>query len=83
MAAILVSLSVHIDSKQVVPWTILPVTDSDDSVEQLCKRVFTGEMEGIRGLEGKNPIGLELRPKKKICVFTVTCEKNLGSVVRH
>ena len=62
MAAILVSLSVHIDSKQVVPWTILPVTDSGDSVEELCKRVtvFTGEMEGIRGLEGKNPIGLEL-----------------------
>lgn len=52
MAMILVSISVHIDSKQVVPWTILPVTDSGDSVEQLCKRVFTGEMEEIRGLEG-------------------------------
>ena len=23
------------------------------------------------------------RPKKKICVFTVTCQKNLGSVGRH
>ena len=23
------------------------------------------------------------RPKKNICVFTVTCQKNLGSVGRH
>jgi hypothetical protein len=27
------------------------------SVEQLCKRVFTREMEEIRGMEGKNPFG--------------------------
>ena len=26
---------------------------------------------------------LRLRPNKKICVFTVTCQKNLGSVGRH
>ena len=25
----------------------------------------------------------EVRPSKKICVFTVTCQKNLGSVGRH
>jgi hypothetical protein len=31
------------------------------SVEQLCKRVFTREMEEIRGMEGKNPFGLELK----------------------
>jgi hypothetical protein len=24
-----------------------------------------------------------IRPKKNICVFTVTCQKNLGSVGRH
>jgi hypothetical protein len=24
-----------------------------------------------------------IRPNKKICVFTVTCQKNLGSVGRH
>ena len=24
-----------------------------------------------------------LKPNKKICVFTVTCQKNLGSVDRH
>ena len=24
----------------------------------------------------------DIRPKKKICVFTVTCQKNLGSVGR-
>jgi hypothetical protein len=27
-----------------------------------------------------NPIGNSLGPKKNICVFTVTCQKNLGSV---
>lgn len=31
------------------------------SVEQLCKRVFTREMEEIQGMEGKNPFGLELK----------------------
>jgi hypothetical protein len=26
---------------------------------------------------------IELGPKKKLCVFTVTCQKNLGSIGRH
>ena len=26
---------------------------------------------------------LSIRPKKNICVFTVTCQKNIGSVGRH
>ena len=30
-----------------------------------------------------NSLHYDLRPKKKICVFTVTCQKNLGSVGWH
>ena len=34
------------------------------------------------GFYGRRP-GLMVRPNRKICVFTVTCQKNIGLVGRH
>ena len=33
--------------------------------------------------EETKKVNVIIRPKKNICVFTVTCQKNLGSVGRH
>jgi hypothetical protein len=39
---VLISFNVQLSSKQIVPWTILPV-DRTMTVAELCKSIFVGD----------------------------------------
>jgi hypothetical protein len=41
---VLVSFNVQLCSKQIVPWTILPI-DRTMTVAELCKSIFVGDLQ--------------------------------------
>ena len=52
---VLVSFNVQLRSKQIVPWTILPV-DRTMTVAELCKSIFVGDFTDIKEVgENNNP----------------------------
>jgi hypothetical protein len=52
---VLVSFNVQLRSKQIVPWTILPV-DRTMTVADLCKSIFVGDFTDIKEVgENNNP----------------------------
>ena len=52
---VLVSFNVQLRSKQLVPWTFLPV-DKTMTVAELCKSIFVGDFTDINEVaENKNP----------------------------
>jgi hypothetical protein len=54
---VFVSFNVQLRSKQIVPWTILPV-DRTMTVAELCKSIFVGDFTDIKEVgENNNPFG--------------------------
>ena len=52
---VLVSFNVQLRSKQIVPWTFLPV-DRTMTVAELCKSIFVGDFTDIKEVgENNNP----------------------------
>jgi hypothetical protein len=51
---VLVSFNVQLRSKQIFPWTILPV-DRTMTVAELCKSIFLGDFTNIRGWRKQQP----------------------------
>ena len=52
---VLVSFNVQLCSKQIVPWTILPI-DRTMTVAELCKSIFVGDFTDIkRGWRKQQP----------------------------
>lgn len=43
---VLVSIEIILNSKQIIPWTIIPV-ESSLTVDELCKKLFSGKFKEI------------------------------------
>ena len=67
---VLISFNVQLLSKQIVPWTILPV-DRTMTVAELCKSIFVGDYTDIKEVgENNNPfVNFDLKYEVSIVLF--------------
>jgi hypothetical protein len=71
---VLVSFNVQLRSKQLVPWTFLPV-DKTMTVAELCKSIFVGDFTDINEVgENKNPfVNFDLKNEVSVGKSTLLC----------